>query len=72
MLRTKVWRITALLLILVLALAAGATIPSSFLNMMPYIFTIVVLVIITAYEHIGKRLGAPAALGLPFACDEKG
>ncbi|MBN2556185.1 MAG: ABC transporter permease [Anaerolineales bacterium] len=52
--------------------AAGATIPSSFLNMMPYLFTIVVLVLITAYERIGKRIGAPAALGLPFAREEKG
>ncbi|MDF1500401.1 MAG: ABC transporter permease [Anaerolineales bacterium] len=51
--------------------AAGTTIPAPFLNMMPYIFTIVVLVIITWWEAISKRLGAPAALGLPYAREEK-
>jgi len=52
--------------------AAGATIPASFLNMMPYFFTIVVLVIITWWEAIRKRVGAPAALGLPYSREEKG
>lgn len=51
--------------------AAGATIPASFLNMMPYFFTIVVLVIITWWEAISKRVGAPAALGLPYVREEK-
>lgn len=51
--------------------AAGTTIPASFLNMMPYIATIVVLVVITWWEAIRKRIGAPAALGLPYAREEK-
>ena len=51
--------------------AAGTTIPASFLNMMPYIFTIVVLVIITWWEAFRKRIGAPAALGLPYVREEK-
>jgi len=51
--------------------AAGTTIPASFLNMMPYIFTILVLVIITWWEAFRKRIGAPAALGLPYVREEK-
>jgi simple sugar transport system permease protein len=51
--------------------AAGTTIPASFLNMMPYIFTILVLVIITWWETVSKRVGAPAALGLPYAREDK-
>jgi len=51
--------------------AAGTIIPSSFLNMMPYIFTILVLVIITWWEAFRKRIGAPAALGLPYVREEK-
>lgn len=51
--------------------AAGTTIPASFLNMMPYFFTIVVLVVITWWEAISKRVGAPAALGTPYAREEK-
>jgi simple sugar transport system permease protein len=51
--------------------AAGTTIPAPFLNMMPYLFTIIVLVIITWWEAVRKRLGAPAALGLPYSREEK-
>lgn len=51
--------------------AAGTTIPAPFLNMLPYAFTIVVLVIITWWESISKRVGAPAALGTPYAREEK-
>jgi simple sugar transport system permease protein len=51
--------------------AAGTTIPASFLNMMPYFFTILVLVMITWWEAVRKRVGAPAALGLPYAREEK-
>jgi ABC-type uncharacterized transport system permease subunit len=51
--------------------AAGTTIPASFLNMMPYIFTILVLVVITWWEAVSKRVGAPAALGLPYVREEK-
>jgi len=51
--------------------AAGTTIPASFLNMMPYFFTILVLVVITWWEAVSKRVGAPAALGLPYVREEK-
>jgi simple sugar transport system permease protein len=52
--------------------AAGTTIPAALLNMLPYIATIVVLVAITWWETLSKRVGAPAALGLPYAREEKG
>jgi simple sugar transport system permease protein len=52
--------------------AAGTTIPAALLNMLPYIATIVVLVVITWWETLRKRIGAPAALGLPYAREEKG
>lgn len=51
--------------------AAGTTIPAAFLNMLPYIFTILVLVLITWWETLSKRVGAPAALGVPFVRGEK-
>lgn len=51
--------------------AAGTIIPAPFLNMMPYIFTILVLVLITWFESVRKRLGAPAALGIPYGREEK-
>ncbi|UCG06152.1 MAG: ABC transporter permease [Desulfobacterales bacterium] len=47
--------------------AAGLTlIPSYVLRMLPYLFTIVVLIVITRWEAAKKRVGAPAALGIPF------
>ena len=51
--------------------AAGTTIPAAFLNMMPYAFTVIVLVAITWWESISKRVGAPASLGLPYSREEK-
>jgi len=42
-----------------------------FLQMLPYAFTIVVLVI-GSREAMRKRLGAPAALGVPYIRSEKG
>lgn len=42
-----------------------------FLDMIPYIFVIVVLVI-GSREALRKRLGAPAALGLPYIRGERG
>jgi general nucleoside transport system permease protein len=51
--------------------AAGTTIPAAFLNMLPYAFTIIVLVLITWWEAFRKRVGAPAALGLPFMREER-
>ncbi len=52
--------------------AAGTTIPAAFLNMLPYLFTIIVLVFITMWEGFRKRVGAPAALGLPYMREERG
>ena len=47
--------------------AAGITlIPGYILRMLPYLFTIAVLVLITRWEAAKKRLGAPGALGIPF------
>ncbi len=51
--------------------AMGTTIPAPFLNMLPYIFTIVVLTIVTVYESVNKKIGAPAALGLPYVRGER-
>jgi simple sugar transport system permease protein len=51
--------------------AAGTNIPAPFLNMLPYAATIAVLVIITWWEAFSKRIGAPAALGLPYVREEK-
>jgi simple sugar transport system permease protein len=41
-----------------------------FLQMMPYIFTIIVLIVVT-YRGRTKKLGAPAALGLSFDREER-
>lgn len=51
--------------------ASGTTIPASLLNMLPYILTVVVLVLVTWREGLGKRIGAPAALGLPYNREER-
>jgi simple sugar transport system permease protein len=51
--------------------AAGTNIPAAFLNMLPYLFTVVVLVVITWWETVRKRVGAPAALGLPYMREER-
>jgi simple sugar transport system permease protein len=51
--------------------AAGTTLPSSFLNMLPYIVTILVLVFITWAERNTHRFGTPSALGTPFVREEK-
>jgi simple sugar transport system permease protein len=51
--------------------AGGSVIPAAFLSMMPYILTIVVLTFITVYEKVNRRLGAPAALGIPYMRGER-
>ena len=51
--------------------AAGTNIPASLLNMLPYILTIVVLVVVTWFESLRKRIGAPAALGIPYVREER-
>lgn len=50
---------------------AGINIPASFLSMLPYLATIVVLILITWWETFSKRVGAPAALGLPYVREDK-
>ncbi len=42
-----------------------------FLQMLPFVFVIVVL-IIGSREAVRKRMGAPAALGLPYVRGERG
>jgi len=51
--------------------AAGTNIPAGFLNMLPYLATILVLVMMTWWETLSKRVGAPAALGVAYMREEK-
>lgn len=51
--------------------ASGTTIPAAYLNMLPYIATIVVLVILTWWEALSKRVGAPSALAKSYMREEK-
>lgn len=51
--------------------AEGTTISANLLNMTPYILTVVVLVAVTYLEAFRKRVGAPAALGLPYNREER-
>ena len=48
----------------------GITIPTYFLNMLPYLFTILVVVLATG-ERMRRHLGAPAALGIPYIRGER-
>jgi general nucleoside transport system permease protein len=45
-------------------------VPPQLLTMLPYLLTIVVLIVLSASDRRG-RLGAPAALGAPFVRDER-
>jgi ABC-type uncharacterized transport system permease subunit len=45
-------------------------IPSYILRMLPYLFTIAILVASTRSKTVRKRAGAPAGLGLPFQREE--
>lgn len=51
--------------------ASGTNIPAGFLNMTPYLATIVVLVAMTVWESLSKRVGAPAALGTSYMREDK-
>jgi len=51
--------------------ASGTNIPAPFLNMLPYIMTVVVLVVMTYWEALRKRIGAPAALGTAYIREDK-
>lgn len=50
--------------------ATAVTIPSFFLKMLPYILTIIVLIISTRRTVI-QRIGAPGALGIPYNREER-
>lgn len=50
--------------------AMGVIIPSFFLAMLPYIFTVIVLIGATT-QTLKKRAGAPAALGLAYDREER-
>jgi len=51
--------------------ASGTNIPAAFLNMLPYLGTIVVLVLMTWWEALSKKIGAPAALGSAYMREDK-
>ena len=51
--------------------ASGTNIPAAFLNMLPYLGTIVVLVLMTWWEALSKKIGAPAALGAAYMREDK-
>jgi simple sugar transport system permease protein len=51
--------------------ASGTTIPASYLNMMPYLATIVVLVLLTWWEALSKRVGAPGALAKSYMREDR-
>lgn len=48
----------------------GWAFPPEFLEMMPYLLTIVVLVVVTRWESLFKRVGAPAALGVAYVRED--
>ncbi len=50
--------------------SAGVPISSFYLNMLPYLFTIAVLILATR-ETARRRIGAPAALGRPYVREER-
>ncbi|MDH3306104.1 MAG: ABC transporter permease [Acidimicrobiia bacterium] len=51
--------------------ASGTSISANLLNMAPYVLTVLVLVLISGASPLRKRLGAPAALGVPYAREER-
>jgi simple sugar transport system permease protein len=51
--------------------ASGTDIPANFLNMLPYLGTIAVLVLMTWWEALSKKVGAPAALGNAYMREDK-
>jgi general nucleoside transport system permease protein len=50
--------------------AHGSTITPEFLNALPYVMTIVVLVMVST-SFARRRIGAPAALGVPYVREER-
>lgn len=50
--------------------AMGIVVQPFFLKMLPYIFTILVLIMVTR-KAAGNRIGAPRALGIPYDREER-
>jgi simple sugar transport system permease protein len=50
--------------------AVGLGIPTYFLMMLPYVLTIAIL-ILASRASLRRRIGAPAALGIPYAREER-
>lgn len=50
--------------------AVGSAVPAFFLIMLPYIATILILVM-ASWSGMKRRLAAPAALGIPYAREER-
>lgn len=48
----------------------GSAVPSFFLNMLPYLFTVIV-VALSSGERLQRRLGIPRALGQPYWREER-
>lgn len=51
--------------------ASGTNIPAAFLNMLPYLGTIAVLVLMTWWEALSKKIGAPASLSKAYMREDK-
>jgi simple sugar transport system permease protein len=51
--------------------ASGTDIPAAYLNMAPYIATILVLVLVTVWESHNRKVGPPAALGTSYMREDK-
>jgi general nucleoside transport system permease protein len=51
--------------------AKGIHVQPAFLAMLPYVTTVVVLVITTWYDTFHKRVGGPSALGVPYLREER-
>jgi ABC-type uncharacterized transport system permease subunit len=74
----KPWRALAGALVFGFALRANFTlqaaditfVPAEFLSMLPYVLTVLVLVVLS-FRDIRARAGAPAALGVPYVRDER-
>lgn len=48
----------------------GVDVPSDFLRMLPYVLTVIVL-FFTSTESLKRKVGAPAALGIPYSREER-
>ncbi len=52
--------------------AAGTSFPAPLLMMMPYIFTILVLLVISIRKGKGILIDSPGSLGIPYSREERG